>query len=103
METKSLSQLEQARAYFYSGNLSECYSLLRRYFDRLPFRPEPQHADFVGIFCRVLLELGREFELRFYLTELERLYETNKASYVGYTLGVVHSYSSHPQPDVSQE
>ena len=59
METKIQKELEKAKEYFYQLKLAEAYSILRRYFDRLPFKPEPQHGEYMGMFIRVLSELGK--------------------------------------------
>jgi hypothetical protein len=93
MDSNNNSQLEKAKTYVYAWRVLEAYNIFRRYFDRLPFRPEKEHAEHIGLFVRVLFELGKEFELKFYLTELERLYEKSKAPYIAYPLAVVYSYS----------
>ena len=72
MGPKLHTQLEEAKACFYSWRLVEAYNILRRYFDRLPFQPEPEHAEYIGLFVRTLAELGKDYELKFYVTELER-------------------------------
>ena len=93
MDSKNHKLLEKAKVYFYSWRMLEAYNIYRRYFDRLPFAPEKEHAEHIGLFVRILFELGKEFELKFYLSELERHYEKSKAPFIAYTLGVVYSYS----------
>ena len=97
MDSKNLKQLEEAKAYFYAWRLVEAYHIFRRYFDRLPFKPEKAHAQYIGMFVRTLVELGKEFELNFYLKELERLHARSKLPEISYTLGVVYRYQNPPQ------
>jgi tetratricopeptide (TPR) repeat protein len=102
MESNNHKSLEKAKAFFYSWRMLEAYNIFRRYFDRLPFQPEKEHAEYIGTFVRVLFELGKEFELKFYLTELERHYEKSKAPYIAYALGVVYSYSGQPKMEAAK-
>ena len=97
MDAKTKAQLEQAKAYHYQWRHQEAYGILRRFFDRLPFRPEHEHAEYIGIFVRLLLELGKENELKFYMNELERLYSCYKDPAVGYQLAYVYTFSSDPR------
>lgn len=97
METKIHKQLEKAKAHFYLGQMVEAYNLFRRYFDRLPFKPEKGHAQYIGIFARVLLELGKEYELKFYMVELERLYARSADPAIAYPLAVAYAYLSEPK------
>lgn len=90
MATAAHNRLAEAEGLFYSWRLPEAYTILRRYFDRLPFRPEPEHAKYIGIFIRTLLELGKDFELNFYLGELQRQYEKLKEPHLAYQLGMIH-------------
>ena len=97
MDSKTHKQLEEAKGYFYLGRLLEAYGILRRYFDRLPFKPEKGHAEYIGIFARVLLELGKENDLKFYMVELERLYQKSREPAIAYPLAVVYAYLSAPK------
>jgi len=97
MDSNIQKSLEGAKAHFYSLRLVECYNILRRYFDRLPFKPEKEHAEYIGMFARVLAELGKEYDLKFYLEELERHYEKVKSPAISYQLAVVYSYLSEPK------
>jgi len=103
MDEKVYNQLQEARVHFYAWRLQPAYQILRRYFDRLPFRPEPEHAEFIGIFARVLLELGKDFELKFYMKELERVYELDKSAYIGYALGVVYCFLPEPRLESARQ
>lgn len=89
MDDKTQKELQRASALFYAGRLAETYQILRRFYDRLPFRQEIEHAHHIGIFARTLLELGKEWELKFYSSELEKLYRTIKSPELGYQLASV--------------
>lgn len=95
--------LEEASACFYSFRFAEAYNLLRRYFDRLPFRPEEAHAEYIGMFARVLAELGKQHELRFYMGELERLYAQRRTPALGYQLAYVYMYLPEPRMKAARE
>jgi hypothetical protein len=103
MDSKIQKSLEQARAYFYSLKLVESYNILRRYFDRLPFQPEKGHAEFIGMFVRILSELGKEYELNFYLGELEKLHDKYNQPEVTYQLAVVYAYLTEPRLESSRK
>jgi tetratricopeptide (TPR) repeat protein len=92
MDSKIQNNLLQAKAHFYSQRLVEAYNILRRYFDRLPFKPEDEHGEYIGMFVRVLAELGKDYELNFYLTELEKLHEKNNHPAIIYQLATVYTY-----------
>jgi len=102
MDSKLHNQLEEAKVHFRSWRLLESYHILRRYFDRLPFQPEKEHAEYIGIFVRVLLELGKEFELKFYMKELERHYEISKRPEIGYPLGMIFCFISEPRLETAR-
>ncbi len=97
METKTQKELEKAREYFYQLKLVECYNILRRYFDRLPFKPEKEHGEFIGMFIRVLSELGKKNELSFYVTELEKLEPKMGCPFITYQLAVAYVNTEPPQ------
>lgn len=90
METKTQKELDRAKEYFFQLKLAESYSILRRYFDRLPFKPEKEHSEYIGIFVRVLSELGKKNELSFYLHELEKLKDKINCPSITYQLAVVY-------------
>jgi tetratricopeptide (TPR) repeat protein len=90
MESKTKTDLEKAKALFYSWRLLEAYQIFRRYYDRLPFKPEPEHAEYIGMFTRTLLELGKDWELKFYMSELEKLYGKSKNPCVGFQLALIY-------------
>jgi hypothetical protein len=100
MDNKTLQSLEQAKAHFYSLRLVDAYHILRRYFDRLPFKPEKEHAEYMGIFARTLVELGKENELKFYLGELEKLRVQFKSPLTTFQLAVVYGFLTESKPDM---
>ncbi|MCB9254683.1 MAG: helix-turn-helix domain-containing protein [Bdellovibrionaceae bacterium] len=89
MDAVTEKRLKQAEEYFYSCRLVEAYNILRRYFDRIPFKLEPGHAKYIGFFTRVLLEMGKTHELDFYIAELEKHYSQLNTPEVTYQLGMV--------------
>lgn len=97
MELKTQKELAKAKEYFQQLRLSDCYSILRRYFDRLPFKPEEGHAEFIGMFIRVLSELGKKNELNFYKVELEKLEPKSANPSITYQLAMVCVNSEPPQ------
>jgi hypothetical protein len=103
MDSKIRKNLEQAKAQFYSLHLIEAYNIFRRYFDRLPFQPEPEHAEYIGMFARILAELGKEYDLNFYLGELERLHDKLRDPAIAYQLAVVYAYLSEPRLETSRK
>jgi hypothetical protein len=102
MNTETQKSLERAKAYCYAWNVRAAYPIFRRYFDRLPFEPEPAHAEYIGFFVRVLFEMGKELELKFYMRHLEALYQINKSAFVAYPLGVVYSYSGFSKAETAR-
>jgi tetratricopeptide (TPR) repeat protein len=92
MDSKIQNNLLQAKAHFYSQRLVEAYNILRRYFDRLPFKPEDEHGEYIGMFVRVLAELGKDYELNFYLGELEKLHEKAAQPAIMYQLATIYTY-----------
>jgi tetratricopeptide (TPR) repeat protein len=96
-ENKTQIEIEKARAYFYQLKLADCYNILRRYFDRLPFKPEKGHAEFIGMFARVLSELGKKNELNFYMAELEKLEVRMDSPEITYQLAMVYVNSDPPK------
>jgi tetratricopeptide (TPR) repeat protein len=103
METKIHKQLDEARGHFYSWRMVEAYNIFRRFFDRLPFRLEKEHAENISMFVRVLGELGKINELKFYVGELERHYEKSKDPVITYALAVVYSNSSVQRPESARK
>ncbi|NBX75461.1 MAG: hypothetical protein EBQ92_02820 [Proteobacteria bacterium] len=73
MLEKQKKDLDKAKDLFFSWKLHEAYAVFRRFFDRLPFSPQPEHALYLSYFVRCLLELGKERELNFYLNQIENL------------------------------
>ncbi|MBM4317241.1 MAG: hypothetical protein FJ116_07150 [Deltaproteobacteria bacterium] len=97
MENKTLKELERAKEYFYQLKLIDAYNILRRFFDRLPFKPEREHSEFIGIFIRVLSELDKKQELNFYLAELEKLEPKMDCPLISYQLAMVYVNSEPSQ------
>lgn len=73
MLEKHTKDLDKAKELFFSWKLHDAYAIFRRFFDRLPFSPQPEHALYLSYFIRCLLELGKERELNFYLNQIETL------------------------------
>lgn len=90
------SQLVVARDLFYSWRLVEAYAVLRRYFDRIPFKPEPEHAEYIGIFVRTLAEIGKQDELHFYLAELEKHHLKESSPCIAYQLAIISIHLREP-------
>ena len=84
------TQLEEASRLFYVLSLYEAYHFFRRFFDRIPFCFEEEHADYSAMFCRVLLELGKARELEFYINELEPRYAKGKNPLIGHSLSMFY-------------
>jgi len=103
MEEKTRKQLEEARAYFYSWKLTEAYVILRRFFDRMPFRIEKEHAEYISIFVRILGELGKNNELKFYVGELEKIGKRARDPVVTFTLAVVYLNLVEARPEAAKE
>jgi DNA-binding winged helix-turn-helix (wHTH) protein len=103
MTNKQLQLLEEAREHFYAWRMLDAYNIFRRYFDRLPFFPEKEHAEFISPFVRVLFELGKEFELKFYVGELEKLYQKQKLPHIAYALGFIYSYSGVEKMEAARQ
>jgi len=97
MDAKTQKQLEEAKEHFYALRLVEAYNILRRYFDRIPFQQEDGHAELIGIFARTLAELGKEYELKFYMGEFEKILEKTKNPLVGYQLATIYCFGSEPR------
>jgi len=100
MNERNNTQLERAKAHFYSWRFTESYNILRLYFSRLPFQPEREHAEYIGIFTRVLAELGKSRELEFYMLELERLHRRTPTPLIAFQLAMV--YRNLPQPRIKE-
>ncbi|MSP18934.1 MAG: hypothetical protein EXR74_05125 [Bdellovibrionales bacterium] len=96
MELKTQKELAKAKSYFYQLKLIEAYNILRRYFDRLPFKPEKEHAEFIGMFVRILSELGKNSELSFYSSALQKLEKEIESPSITYQLAVVYVNADPP-------
>ncbi|NBX93491.1 MAG: hypothetical protein EB078_01935 [Proteobacteria bacterium] len=90
MNEKFQKDMERGKELFYAWKLPEAYAIFRRFFDRLPFSPEPAHAIYLSFFIRCLLELGKERELEFYLRQIESLYEKWRTPDLAYQLAEVY-------------
>lgn len=103
MDAKTQSELLKAKEFFYSWRLLEAYAILRRYFDRLPFKPEAEHAEYLGIFVRTLYELGKSQELKFYEVALERHYQKNRQPEIGFQLAYLYCDSRNRHVKLAKE
>ncbi len=103
MDLKLKKNLEQARVYAYSTRYVEAYHILRRYYDRLPFQPEKEHAENISLFVRILMELGKDSELNFYLAALEKLHEKSKDIAVSFQLGVIYLCQKEPKYEAAKK
>lgn len=103
MEAATRQKLEHAKGLCYSWRIVEAYSIFRKFFDRLPFKVEEEHAEYIGLFVRVLLELGKEYELKFYMTKLEELHATVKSPAVAYQLGYVYVHLKEPKTKTARQ
>jgi tetratricopeptide (TPR) repeat protein len=99
-QNEQKAQLDAAQEHFYNLRFVEAYHILRRFFGRLPFQPEPDHAQLMGIFARVLSELGKSSELKFYMPFLEDWYERSKDPAMGYALAVLYRSLPDPRPEM---
>lgn len=99
MAEKHLKDLERAKKLFYGWKLHEAYLLLRRFFDRLPFNPQQEHALYLSYFVRCLLELGKDRELNFYRAQIESLARKWRTPDLFYQLAEV--YCLGPQKNIS--
>ena len=103
MAKTSETLLEQAKQHFYALRLLDAYAIFRRYFDRIPFQPEKQHAEYIGMFARTLTELGKTAELKFYMGELERWNAKLKDPTIAYQLAIVYSYMPEPRIELARQ
>lgn len=90
MLEKQKKDLDKAKDLFFSWKLHDAYAIFRRFFDRLPFSPQAEHAHFLSYFIRCLLELGKERELNFYLNQVEKLSLKWKTPELDYQLAEVY-------------
>ncbi|MBI1859750.1 MAG: hypothetical protein HYR96_02385 [Deltaproteobacteria bacterium] len=97
MANTSENLLIQAKEHFYALRLLESYAIFRRFFDRIPFQPEKRHAEYIGMFARLLAELGKTSELKFYMGELERWQSKLHDPSIAYQLAIVYSYLPEPR------
>lgn len=103
MNGQHLEQLGAAKAHFYACRLVDAYHLFRRFFDRIPFQVEKEHAEHIAMFVRVLWELGKHHELKFYLAELEKHREKSKDPDIAYTLAVIYRSLPEPQDEKARD
>lgn len=103
MEKNPQNELERAKDLFHASLYLEAYSILRRYYDRLPFKQEDGHLEHISIFVRLLSELGKSNELKFYTGILESLYEKEKCPDFAYQLAFVYIESNPPRIKQAKE
>ena len=97
MDELQRKYLAQAELHYHAGRIPEAYGTLRRFYDRLPFQQTPEHAKYLGYFIRSLLEMGKEFELNFYLREIERIHATRPTPETTFMLAVVYLFGAPHQ------
>lgn len=102
MSNKTHTDLERAKELFYTSRYLEAYAILRRYYDRLPFAQEEGHAEYIGIFVRVLTELGKKNELKFYTGILESLYDKTNNPELAFQLAFVYLESNPPKTKLAR-
>lgn len=103
MENRTQNELEKAKELFFAWRHQEAYTILRRFYDRLPFQQEKGHLEYISIFVRVLSELGKKHELKFYTGILETLYEKTRNPDLAYQLAVVYIDSNPPRIKLAKE
>jgi tetratricopeptide (TPR) repeat protein len=69
----------------------------------MPFRIEKEHAEYISIFVRILGELGKTNELKFYVGELEKLQQRGGDPIVSFTLAVVYLNLSEARPEAAKK
>ena len=94
--------LELAKECFNSLRLLESYRLFKRFFDRLPFKYEEEHARYFGLYLRLLQEMGKDFEVKFYANEIERLHRKDKSLALGYAVARVYLWSTPVQWELAR-
>ena len=97
MEELQRKFLAQAELHYHAGRIPEAYGILRRFYDRLPFQQTAEHAKYLGYFIRTLLEMGKAFELNFYLREIERIHETRPTPETTFMLAVMYLFGAPHQ------
>jgi hypothetical protein len=94
MRPSQEEKLVEARQYFYRYQFRQAYHIYRQAFSSLPFQITQSQLDHIGHYMRVLLELDRMGELKFYLPILERNYEQSASPQIGYALAYVHYFTA---------
>ena len=97
------NSLPEAVAYFKKHQFFQAYKLLRRFFDRMPFEAEKKHTEYISLFARCLLELGKQRELEFYMRVLEKNQERKFCPETAFTLSVIYAYSDFPKRRQAKE
>lgn len=92
MRLSDKEKLAEAQEYFRCYQFRLAYNVYRQAFSAMPFQISQAHLEHISYYARVLLELDRLEELRFYLPILEQHYEKGAGPYVGYALGYIHSF-----------
>jgi len=103
MDSKIQKNLQTAKGHYYAMRLVEAYNILRRYYDRLPFQAEAEHAEYIGMFLRILSELGKTFELHFYMETLEKLHAKTPHPAIAYQLGMVYFFLKEPRYEAGKK
>lgn len=96
MNERHLSELKKGLQLYEELRLQEAYPFFRRFYDRIPFRLEPEHAQNLAVFIRILFELRKSQELQFYANVLQSHYERTHDAESGFQLAYVYC---HPGPN----
>lgn len=97
MDSRTQQKLEEAKNLALTQHLVESYNIFRRFYDRLPFQIDQEHADYIGVFTRVMSELGKNEDLAFYISELEKRNETQSSPGIRYQLAFMYTYLPTPR------
>jgi tetratricopeptide (TPR) repeat protein len=103
MDSKAHRDLEKAREHLFALRLVDAYNIFRRYYDRLPFEAEAGHAEYIGLFGRVLYELGKKHELKFYMAALEKWVQKRKSPEILYPLAYIYCDPEGPNLKLALE
>jgi len=90
MRPTNEAKLEIAREHFYSYRFRAAYHAYHKLFSSLPFKLDEVQLEHIGFYVRVLHELDRVEELRFYIPTLEKYYGIRPTDQLAYALGYVY-------------
>lgn len=90
MTSKNEAKLQLAREHFLAYRFRPAYHLYRQLFSTLPFQLDEQQLEHIGCYARVLLELDKREELRFYIPTLEKYFAQRSSDQIEYALGYIY-------------